>query len=129
MKQKSLTITLLIPCIIGLAVFLTACGQAAIFGDREAEADYYRLDIEWMTGTDTHTLELEAGDTIEIHFETERGKLHMEIKSPDGTLIYTGNGEETTDFTVIISENGEYSIRVEAHSAKGMIHIKRSGTI
>ena len=51
----------------------------------------------------------------------------MEIKAPDGTLIYTGNGEETTDFTVNISVSGEYSVYVKARSAKGMIHIKRSG--
>lgn len=49
----------------------------------------------------------------------------MEIKAPDGTLIYTGNGEEATDFTVNISENGEYSVRVEAKGARGKISIQR----
>ena len=125
MKRKKLIIRVFMLFVLGTAVFLTACGQAAFFGDREAETDYYRLDIEWMTGTDAHTLELEAGDTLEIRFETERGQLHMEIKAPDGTLIYTGNGEETTDFTVNISASGEYSIHVEAHKARGKISIQR----
>lgn len=49
----------------------------------------------------------------------------MEIKAPDGTLIYTGNGEEANDFTVNISESGEYFIRVEAKGARGKISIQR----
>ena len=76
-------------------------------------------------GTDTHTLKLDAGDVLDVRFETEYGKLHMEIKLSDGTLIYTGNGEEATDFTVNISDSGEYSVRVEAKDARGKISIQR----
>lgn len=49
----------------------------------------------------------------------------MEIKEPDGTLLYAGNGKGTTGFTVNISEPGAYSVRVQAHNAKGMIHIQQ----
>ena len=94
MKQKTLITRLLLLFVLGAAVFLTACNQKNFNGTRVANPDSYRLDIEQMNGTDTHCMELNAGDTLNIHFETERGKLHMEIKSPDGTLIYTGNGEE-----------------------------------
>ena len=125
MKQKTLIIRLLLLFVLGTAVFLTACNQKNFNGTRVANPDSYRLDIEQMNGTDTHCMELNAGDTLNIHFETERGKLRMEIKSPDGTLIYTGNGEETTDFTVNISVSGEYSVCVEAHSARGKISIQR----
>ena len=122
MRRKPL-ISLLI--ISGLLVLLSACGQLKFNGTREANQDFYRLDIEQMNGTDTHALELNAGDTLNIHFETEYGKLRMEIKAPDGTLIYTGNGEEATDFTVNISDSGEYSVRVEANDARGKIYIQR----
>lgn len=108
-----------------LFVLLTACGQKKFDGTRVANQDSYRLDIEQMNGTDTYTLQLDAGDVLDIRFETEHGKLHMEIRAFDGTLIYTGNGEEATDFTVNISESGAYSIRVEARNAKGTIHIRR----
>ena len=78
-KRKSLTITLLIPCILGLAV----------------------------------------------QFETVKGSIYMEIKEPGGALLYAGNGKGTTDFTVSISEGGVYFVHVEAHNAKGMIHIQQ----
>ena len=121
--RRKLLIYLL--AVSGLFVFLTACNQKNFTGIRVANPDSYRLDIEQMNGTDTHTMELNAGDTLTIHLETEHGKLHMEIKAPDGTIIYTGNGEEATDFTVNISESGEYSLHVEAHNARGKISIQR----
>ena len=48
----------------------------------------------------------------------------MEIKAPDGTTIYCGNGKETMDFTVNIPESGVYTVVVEARRAKGTIHIQ-----
>ena len=108
-----------------LSVLLTACDQKNFAGTRVANPDSYRLDIEQMSGTDTHTMELNAGDTLNIHFETEHGELHMEIKAPDGTIIYTGNGEKATDFTVNTSESGKYSVFVEAKGARGKISIQR----
>lgn len=118
---------LLLPLLIisVLSVLLISCNRTEFDGTRVANPDSYRLDIEQMNGTDTHALELNAEDALTIHFETEHGELHMEIKAPDGTLIYTGNGEEATDFTVNISENGEHSVFVEAKGARGKISIQR----
>ena len=45
-----------------------------------------------MNCTDTHTLELEQGDTLKIEFETENGNLSMKITAPDGTALYQGDG-------------------------------------
>ena len=48
----------------------------------------------------------------------------MEIKAPDGTAIYRGNGKETTDFTINIRESGVYTVVVEARRAQGTIHVR-----
>lgn len=121
--RRKLIFSLLIISVF--SALLTSCNQTEFNGDRVANPDSYRLEIEQMNGADTHTMELNAGDTLNIHFETEHGKLHMEIKAPNGTLIYIGNGEEATDFTVNISESGEYSVHVEARNARGKISIQR----
>ena len=125
MKRKSLTTTFLILCILGLAVILTACGRNCFVGSRTAEAGSYRLDIDRMTGSDRFTMKLCAGDTLVVQFETVKGSIYMEIKEPSGALLYAGNGKGTTDFTVSISEDGMYFVHVEAHNAKGMIHIQQ----
>ena len=108
----------------GAALFLTGCNQESFTGSRVKDPDAYLLDIEKMNGTDLHTLELREGDVLDIQFETVKGSLYMEIKAPDGTAVYRGNGKETTDFAVNIRESGVYTIVVEARHAKGTIHIQ-----
>ena len=119
MKRKTFIVLFL-----WVFIVLFACNQSEFVGYRIANPDSYRLDIEKMNGTDIHTMEFNAGDALDIHFETEHGKLHMEIKAPDGTPVYTGNGEAATDFTLNVFESGEYSVFVKAHNAKGNIYIR-----
>ena len=47
-----------------------------------------------MTGTDKLTMELTAGDTLEIQFTATKGSMQMEIKEPDGDTLYAGNGND-----------------------------------
>ena len=49
----------------------------------------------------------------------------MEIKEPDESFLYAGNGKGMTEFSVNISESGTYSIYVEAHHAKGTVYIQQ----
>lgn len=115
-------------CLAAAAVVLLLCrGQSEFTGDRIKNPDAYLLDIEEMNGTDQHTLELQEGDVLQVRFETARGALSMEIQSPDGTVLYQGNGKETTDFTVNVPGNGLYTVTVEARRASGTVHIRRAG--
>ena len=124
MFKKRILIVLPFLLLAGIAVFLLRPDQETFTGSRIKNPDAYLLDIKKMNGTDLHTLELREGDVLQIQFETEKGDLYMEIKAPDGTAIYRGNGKEATDFTVNIRESGVYTIVVEARHAKGIIHIQ-----
>ena len=123
-KSKAVFIVLSLLILAGLAIVLFCSNQEGFTGSRVKNPDAYLLDIEKMNGTDLHTLELHEGDVLQIEFETEKGELYMEIKAPDGTAVYRGNGKETTDFTLNIRESGVYTIVVEARRAKGTIHIQ-----
>ena len=112
---------------IGVATALFTYNQDGFSGSRVKNPDSYLLDIERMNGTDLHTLDLQTGDVLRIQFETLWGSLYMEIKAPDGTAIYRGNGKETKEFTVNITESGVYTIAVCARHAKGgIIRIDKS---
>lgn len=129
MKKRKFVflIVLLLLFLAGAAVFLFCSNQESFTGSRIKNPDAYLLDIDRMNGTDLHTLELHEGDSLQIRLKTEKGALYMEIKAPDGTAIYQGNGKETTDFTVNIPESGVYTVVVEARQAKGTIHICKKG--
>lgn len=115
---------LMLLLLLGAGVYLFCSNQEGFNGSRVKNPDAYLLDIQRMTGTDLHPLELQAGDTLRIHFETEKGHLYMEIKAPDGTTLYSGNGKQTREFMVNIPQSGVYPIVVEARRAKGTIHIQ-----
>ena len=123
-SKKAVLLVLPLLFLAGVAAFLFFYNQEGFTGNRIKNPDAYLLDIERMNGTDLHTLELHEGDVLQIQFETVKGSLYMEIKAPDETTIYRGNGKETTDFTVNIRESGVYTIVVEARRAKGTIHIQ-----
>ena len=123
-RNKAVLIVLFLLILAGVAVFLFCYNQEGFTGSRVKKPDAYLLDIEKMNGTDLHTMELSQGDVLQIQFETEKGSMYMEIKEPDGTAVYRGNGKETTDFTVNIRKSGVYTVVVEARHAKGIIHVQ-----
>ena len=123
-KSKAVFIVLTLLILAGTAALLLCRNQEGFTGSRVKNPDEYLLDIEKMNGTDLHTLELREGDTLQIEFETVKGSLYMEIKAPDGTAVYRGNGKETTEFTVNIRESGVYTVVVEARHAQGTIHVR-----
>ena len=126
-RNKAVLIVLSLLLLAGIAAFLFCYNQEGFTGSRVKNPDAYLLDIEKMNGTDLHTLELREGDVLQIEFEAEKGELYMEIKAPDGTAVYRGNGKEATDFTVNIRESGVYTVVVEAQHAKGTIHVQLAG--
>ena len=110
MKQQKFFGIILVICVL---VTLTGCASATTFdGSRVKNADSYQLDIKTMNCTDTHTLELEQGDTLKIEFETENGNLSMKITAPDGTALYQGDGT-VKEFTVEAPMDGAYMDRIE----------------
>lgn len=117
--------------LLGLVLLAAALGTILLLQNREGftgsrvkNPNAYLLEIRRMNGTDLHALELQEGDSLQIHFETVKGSLYMEIKGPDGSSVYAGNGRETRDFTVNISQSGVYTVVVAARHAKGNISIQ-----
>ena len=124
MRKKAVLLMIPLLFIAGIVVMQIVYSQEGFSGSRVKNPDAYLLDIERMNGTDLHTLELRRGDALRVHFETLKGALYMEIKAPDGTALYSGNGKEAADFSVNIPQDGAYTVLVEARHAKGTIHIQ-----
>ena len=105
MKQKIVILALLVAFAAGIAAFTLVYDRTVFDGSRIANSDSCRLDIARMTGSDRHTLEMNAGDTLQVQFETQSGSLHMKI-------------------ALNIREGGAYTVAIEARRAKGSIYIQ-----
>ena len=126
MKRKIAVTAVTLVLITGIVLYLIYYNRGRFYGYLETNANFYISDFEIMNGSDYHTLELEKGDTLLVHFETEKGSLNMEIDAPDGIEVYSGNGKDVTDFTVNIPESGTYSVNIKANHARGKIYIQKS---
>lgn len=124
MKIKIAIITFLLLLDAGLAIFLAVYNQEEFTGSRERCFDTYIADIERMNGSNLHPLTLNAGEDLEIRFETQKGSLRMAIKAQDGTILYSGDGKYAPAFTLYIKDSGIYTVEVKARHAKGKIYIK-----
>lgn len=125
MKRRMIVcITLAAILLVVGAAYWAFCRLPHLTGRTNKNADSYLLDAQYMNGTDGHTMMLNAGDVLSIHFETEKGTLHLDIQAPDGNVLYSGNGQNAKDFTVNIAESGSYTVTVKAQSATGFIHIQ-----
>lgn len=125
MKRKIIIVVVLSCLLIGSAVCLILYNRETFTGSRTANPDSYRLTIVRMNGTDRHTMELRAGDRLGIQFRTERGALNLEIKAPDGVVLYSGNGTDVTGFSLNVTQSGAYTVTVRARHAKGTIRLER----
>ena len=123
MKRNKFSISVFLLSAV-MAVVLSGCNQGEFTGNRVKNPDAYLLDIRYMNGNDAHEINLQAGDVLHIRFETNKGELQMEIKAPDGTSVYSGNGKVATDFNLNITQSGVYTIAVEARNANGTIHVQ-----
>ena len=125
MKKRTMVFGVLAALLLVAGVaFLIFRNPSHFTGSVTKEPDAYILDAQYMNGTDGHTMTLNAGDVLAIRFETEKGALHLEIQAPDGSVLYSGNGQNATDFTVNITESGSYAVTVKARSATGFIQIQ-----
>lgn len=110
----------------GVMLLGASCSHSSFSGSVVKNPDSFSLDIDEMNGVDSHKLQLNAGDVLDVHFETVKGKLYMKITSNGGTSLYEGNGDGASDFELNVSESGEYTVEVEGRQAVGKISVKVS---
>lgn len=124
MKIKKSTAIILFIIIMSVSVFLIAYNQDSFSGQCIKNQDYYLLDIKQLNGKDEHKLNLTTSNILQIEFKIEKGKIQLEIISPKGDIIYSGNGTEISNFELNIPQEGSYTIIIKGKHAKGLIQIK-----
>lgn len=91
---------------------------------RYAGETSYRMDYGRFDGFDSHTLHLEAGDTLAGRVDTWSGWLEVEISGEDGETLLEGsplNGDQSVEIT----KSGDYTILVHGRKTAGQFVFER----
>lgn len=91
---------------------------------RYAGETCYRMDCTYFDGFDSHTLHLEAGDTLTGRVDTWSGWLEVEVSDEDGETVLEGsplNGDQSVE----IAKAGDYTILVHGRKAAGQFAFQR----
>lgn len=119
--------------LVGAALVLYAAAWAFETGEyfsvydcsRYADETSYRMDYGYFNGFDSHTLRLEAGDTLAGRIDTCGGWLEVEVSDEDGGTLLEG-AALSGDQSMEITRTGDYTILVHGRKASGNFIFERS---
>ena len=110
-----------------LAAVLAVMGVLVLTGvmepgktDVTREDDLFSLGMSYMSGEQSATYSLSAGDAIEVTVVHISGDLRMRIACGEDA-IYEGHNPEMGQFRVNILTDGEYTITVSGQRADGSV--------
>ena len=118
-------------CILFAIVTIYVWNHQKVFvGNTVKNPDSYILEFEKMHQEDSHVISACKDDVFAVHFRIEKGHADLVIAMDGNTPIYKGNDIETGVFDIIVPEDGEYRITVDAKHAYGYVEVyaKKGGT-
>jgi len=124
MKRNTILSCILLTVLLLGAISLLVYEKQSIFnGSRVKNPDGYTLEFTKMNQTDSHTLALQAGDSLTVDFAIDRGRVDLTVGIPGENPIYRGNDLDSAVFDLTIPKDGAYQIAVSAKHASGFVLI------
>ena len=108
-----------------LVMLLSACEMNVNVGVTTMRSDdKWTMTYALFNSSKEENFYTESGDVFVIKTENSEGKIYLTIKMKNSDPVYEGN-IESGEFTVNITENGRYTVRVEGEKAKGKFEIEK----
>ena len=126
MKRRIVVNILRVCLILGcLAMWqLMIRSQASFNGSRVKGPEEYYLNFTQMNMGDSHSMELKAGDTLTVNYDIQSGNVSLLVGVDGQEPIYRGNGLDHGTFTLVVPEDGEYVMNVDAKKGSGVLDIR-----
>lgn len=118
MSSKQLRIMALFFIIM---VFFSGCAEDVFDGNLETCKDSFRLHFDKLNRTITHQMILEKDDILSVSIHIEKGELDLSVANGQGDFIYKGDNAFSGEFSVKISQKGEYHFEVTGRNAAGKV--------
>lgn len=106
---------------------LTALGMARLCGARESKytintlSNQYSIGAEYLNDTLNHEIMLKEGEYLDANFVVEDGELYVDICSEAGNFIFEKTISESSSYTLVVPETGNYEISITGKEAEGSL--------
>ena len=104
--------------VLGVLVLSSVMGPGK--SDVTREDDLFSVGMSYMSGEQSATYTLAAGDAIDVTVVHISGDLRLRIAYGEA-VIYEGHNPEMGDFRVNVLMDGEYTITVTGQRADGSV--------
>lgn len=116
--KKLLTVLL----IIAMAIGLSGCSKYISIGSVENSSEH-KMSASYLmySGSKEREITVEDGETVTVTVKvtTKKGSLDAYIYKDEEEYSYEGHDIQTSEFTVTLSDPGDYTIKVDANRHKG----------
>ena len=139
MSKKSIAITVIAAILIAaLVIFLPVVGSNFLWGTksefsgtrtRNPETDKFMLSFDMLDAEDQVKYELEAGDELKFSWDIQKGSVSLYIMDEQQNVIYRADerkAKDTGEFSVAVSESGDYMVHILGKKAAGYISIEHN---
>lgn len=125
MRLKNL---LFILALIVLPICFTGCknNTSTFTGSKTGNDTQFLVDFDVLNSTVDNSMPLSSGDTIDTTIDIASGKVDILVKNENETVIYRSDDVKNGNFTIDITESGNYTFYVTGHKAKGSVHFVKS---
>lgn len=110
-----------IAALVMAAVFLPPLKNGGSTFSRQAEADFFAIEMKPLSSALEESYRLRRGDAIEVSLTRTGGEVSIAIGQKGQTPIYEGRNPALTSFLVTVPEDGDYIITVTGKEARGSI--------
>lgn len=101
---------------------LTGCHSGSTFdGNILRNEDCFQMEYTVLDQQESASIALGEGDTLCVSVSQERGVVDIVVGIDGKEPIYEGNGLTDMDFSLNISQFGDYQISVTGHEACGSV--------
>lgn len=117
-----------LPAIVFI-IYATVSFAACTIGDNTISDEYGKMDITYgedgiiRNGTEYHTYRVEDGysGVVSVCIAKKAGRIDIDIYPTDckDDTNYKGRDLDSTAFSVVLSETGEYKVRISAEKFVG----------
>ena len=117
--------------LLAIIICLILNNRKVFIGDITKDQSGYCLKFEKMNQEDLYLIPACKDDVFAVNFRIDKGHADLIIAMDGKTPIYKGNDIETGTFDVIVPEDGEYRITVNAKHSSGYVEVyaKKGGNI